>query len=228
MRFQRWCALLESCPREAVKVLETAARLAGQAFASWPGESADIAQEVIVRILDCRSAYEVSVPPGISIEAWAFGIARNVSREVRRKRLTRLLPLEGNVGDIAEPDRWDHRDNPTLTPVEAEAHLRESVRLLAELVLRLPPPDQQIAQLLSRGRTRAEIAVYLHRWRGVGGDEARRLIRRTKRALTDCWGRDPREVIPERFVKNGIWTTPPPPPKRILNWIGAVSIEPTT
>jgi RNA polymerase sigma-70 factor (ECF subfamily) len=106
--------------------------------------AADATQETFVRAF--RGMNER--PPNVRLAAWVFGIARNVSLEVRRSR-ARTVPDNGDNGDTSSHER---------SP-EARLIDREALAIVTRALDRLP--DERRAALLLRldhGLTYDEIA----------------------------------------------------------------------
>lgn len=131
--------------------------------------AADATQETFVRAFRQRAAFEV----GRSIAPWLFGIARNVSLEMRRARFRarRVISPANDEGDAPEPH--------TAGSPESDLLGREALRIVeaaveqlsddrrAMLLLRLDHglSYDEIAQLM--GFSVAKVKVEIHRAREV-------------------------------------------------------------
>jgi RNA polymerase sigma-70 factor (ECF subfamily) len=127
-----------------------------------PAAAEDLTQDVFARLLR-------SPPDGTNVRAYLFGIARNVLREVLKRRLPQFDPATTSIADA---------DRPTSTKL----HERRS--LLAALVAL--PVDLQVTIELTywEGLTSEELAVVL----GISPSAARSRLtvarRRLRQALT--------------------------------------------
>jgi RNA polymerase sigma-70 factor (ECF subfamily) len=109
----------------------------------------DAAQETFVRAFRGVGA----VPAGTRLVPWVFGIARNVSLELRRARgrVRRLIvDSAGNAGDVP--------DHAARTP-EAELLNREALRVVSAALERLPEDRRAVLLLrLDHGLAYEDIA----------------------------------------------------------------------
>jgi DNA-directed RNA polymerase specialized sigma24 family protein len=172
-----------------------------------PERGADLAQEALRRFI---AHYGVPAVPPDWARAWGVVVVRHLARDDAKRPVASSL-------DTDDPDVLlvaSREADPTVLPEH-----RDLVDWLLRTVERLPPPCLQVATLLLGGATQRTVGAYLHEWRGVGLDETRRLVRRTKEILRHAEaGGDPREVWPAGWdaEKNPWATTPPPPLDRFL------------
>jgi RNA polymerase sigma-70 factor, ECF subfamily len=99
--------------------------------------ASDATQETFVRAF--RKVDDL--PPGTRLVPWVFGVARNVSLEVRkaRGRVRRLL-VDGEASTDSVPDQTVHSPEATLLE-------REALSVVAQALARLPE-ERQAALLL--------------------------------------------------------------------------------
>jgi DNA-directed RNA polymerase specialized sigma24 family protein len=158
-------------------------------------EPEDAAQSLILRWLSDPERTYMEWPPEVRLRSWAMGIARTAAAGWRRRSL--------RTASGAIPER---------PPRRQPLSLQEIVIQLAELASTLSPPHNWILWWRFEGRTRAEIAESLAKWRGVGPSEARRLVRTTMGAVREAIeGRGGSKGPRKKNSKQNPWKTSPPP-----------------
>ena len=169
----------------------------------------DLAQEAMLRML-------VAADRGISVahlRAWCWRCFTSMAGDAARGH----GPLGSGRERTAGVD-FDQNEQERLASPEEEAAKREMAEIAAALVDRLlPPPYREIARLQNLdGWSRAEITAWLSRWRAVGHEAGRKLLRDIHEMLR--WlgeGKRPRDRWPDRYepTKNP-WFGAPPPTRR--------------
>ncbi len=147
--------------------------------ASRSSTAGDLAQEALVRLwLTAQSGRPIVRPT-----AWLRTVLLRLTLdEARRPRPPWKHPHP--PWSAAECEASDPACEAPWADPEHAAQVAEIRDRAEELLKRLPPPHREIARLqVLRGASRSEIIRWLQRWRPVGEEECRRLLRATHRAL---------------------------------------------
>jgi RNA polymerase sigma-70 factor (ECF subfamily) len=136
-------------------------------YAASPDDRADLAQDIAAQLWRAWPSYEPHRP----VTTWMYRIALNVAISHLRGRSLRdrhHVPLEDGLDDIAGDARGD------------DAHAADQqVRLLREVIARLPPMDRALMLLYLDERGHREIAEIL----GIGESNVATKISRLKQRI---------------------------------------------